>query len=384
MNLTPAERRAGIIVAITCVAAAALAFGLTMPLLGLLLENQGFSRSAIGISAAMAPLAIMFSSPFMPRIVARFGAKNVIVTSALVDAALMILLKATDDYYLWLPLRFVMGIAVSALFVTSESWINEVTENHNRGKIMAIYNVMLSAGFATGPLIILLVGSQGWLPFIASATVMALASLPMILTRAVNPPFEGTPTFSIARYFIIAPTLAGAMILFAMVENGSTSLLAVYGRRAGLSDGDAVTLISAVVFGGMVMALPVGWLADRMNRTRLLLILAVLTTLFAIFIPGTIQEPGLRLVVLFVWGAAASSIYTVAMALQGERFQGADLVTANAAFGTIYGMGSLAGPILLGVSMDTWDPHGFAYAVLAICVTFLVFASVRQGLKLRN
>lgn len=379
--LTPRERRAGIVVATACIASAALAFGLTLPLLGLLLEADGYSRTAIGVSSAMAPLAILFASPFIPRFVARHGAKRVIVSAALGDALLMVLLKLTDDYYAWLPIRVAMGVAVSALFVASESWINEVTENHNRGRVMAVYNIMLSAGFAAGPLVLLVVGVEGWMPFLISAAILFVAALPMLVTPVADPVFEGTPSFSVARYFLVAPTLAGAMLMFAMVENGSTSLLAVYGRRSGLEDAEAVTLISAVIFGGMMMALPIGWLADKVDRMKLLLVLAFGATVGSLLIPWTLLDPVLRLAVLFFWGACASSIYTVAMAIQGERFRGADLVTANAAFGTIYGMGALAGPMFIGVSMDYDDPNGFAWAVIAMCAGFFIFTIMRQALK---
>lgn len=379
--LTTGERRAGIIVATACVASAALGLGLTLPLLGLLLEGDNHSRTAIGVSSAMAPLAILIASPFVPRIVDRYGAKRVIIFAALGDAVLMLLLKLTDDYYAWLPLRLAMGAAMSALFVASESWINEVTENHNRGRVMAIYNIMLSAGFAAGPLVLLVVGIDGWPPFLMSAAILFIAAIPMIATPVADPVFGGTPSFSVARYFLVAPTLAGAMLMFAMVENGSTSLLAVYGRRSGLEDAEAVTLISAVIFGGMTMALPIGWLADKVDRMKLLLVLAFGATVGSFMIPWTLLDPVLRLAVLFFWGACASSIYTVAMAIQGERFRGADLVTANAAFGTIYGLGALAGPMFIGASMDYDDPDGFAWAVIAMCAGFFIFTVIRQALK---
>jgi MFS family permease len=381
MNLTPAERRAGITVAITCVAAAALALGLTIPLLGILLEADGWSRFHIGVNSAMSPLAIAVASPFMPALVARFGAKRVILTSALADAALIILIKITNDYYIWLPLRVMMGVSVAALFVTSESWINEVTEDHNRGKVMATYNFMLSLGFASGPVVIALVGTDGWAPFVAGSVVMFVAAIPMMTTPVSNPPFEGRASFSVLRYFIIAPSLAGAMIVFAMVENGSVALLSIYGIRSGLGEADAVLLLSAVVFGGMALAFPVGWLADHMNRMKLLVMLAAMATALAVLIPFTIALPVWGPAVLFIWGAAASSIYTVAMALQGERFKGADLVTANAAFGTIYGMGAFAGPMVIGASMDYDDPNGYAWAVIGISGCYLVFVAIRQMLK---
>lgn len=381
MNLSPAERRAGITIAIACVSAAALALGLTIPLLGILLEVQGWSRFHIGINSAISPIAIAIASPFMPAIVARFGAKRVILTAALADALLIILIKLTNDFYAWIPLRVLMGFSVSALFVTSESWINEVTEDHNRGKVMAAYNFMLSLGFASGPVVIALVGTQGWAPFVAGAAVMFAAAIPMALTPVANPAFGGGSSFSVLRYFLIAPSLAGAMIVFAMIENGSVALLSIYGIRSGLDEADAVLLLSAVVFGGMALAFPVGWLADHMNRMKLLVTLAAMATALSVLIPYSIAHAIWGPAVLFVWGAAASSIYTVAMALQGERFKGADLVTANAAFGTIYGLGAFVGPMVIGASMDYDDPDGYAWAVLAISAGFLLFLAVRQSWK---
>ncbi|PJK27605.1 MFS transporter [Minwuia thermotolerans] len=375
------ERVVGVTVAISSIAVAAMALGLTFPLIGLILEGEGWSRTAIGVNSAMAPLAILITAQFIPLWVNRLGAKKVILAAVLTDVVLLVALKAFQNYYIWLPIRFVMGVAVAALFVTSESWINQVTENHNRGRVMALYNTVLSAAFASGPLLIWVVGVDGWTPFVAGAAIMAAAALPMAFVPVVAPVFEGRPSFSVWRYLWIAPTLAGAMLLYAMIENGSTALMAVFGRRSGLPDAEAVTLISAVVFGGMVFAFPVGWLADRMDRIKLLVILAAAATFLIVLLPGLMDSRPARLLDLFLWGGAAASIYTVAMAIQGERFSGADLVTANAAFGTLYGFGALAGPMVLGASMDYHDPEGFVWAMVAICGTFTVFTIVRQRLK---
>lgn len=85
-ELTDSQRRAGLGISILCIAVAALAIGLTFPLLALLLEGKGFSGTAIGINSAMGPLAILLSSAFVPRWIARFGAKRFIVMCVLVSA----------------------------------------------------------------------------------------------------------------------------------------------------------------------------------------------------------------------------------------------------------------------------------------------------------
>jgi hypothetical protein len=66
------------------------------------------------------------------------------------------------------------------------------------------------------------------------------------------------------------------------------------------------------------------------------------------------------------------------MAIVGQRFRGADLVAANAAFGFLWGAGSLTGPILTGAAMDIWDPHGFPAAITVLTVVFVVFAIARR------
>ena len=383
-ELTDSQRRAGLGISILCIAVAALAIGLTFPLLALLLEGKGYSGTAIGINSAMGPLAILLSSAFVPRWIARFGAKRFIVMCVLANGVTMILFKMLDWYAVWLVLRLLSGVAVAGLFVASESWINQVARSEQRAQVMAIYNISLSAGFALGPVLLGFVGVQGWAPFIIGAAIMFVASIPMIFVPVVAPRFDGTPSFNVLTYVKVAPTLVGAILLYAMIENSTSSMISVFGRRSGLADQDALIMLSAVVVGGMFFAWPVGWLADRYDKIRLMMILGVIGVVGALAVPFTVQNLWLCYSILFVWGGAGASLYTIAMALQGERFSGADLVTANAAFGVLYGVGSLLGPAMTGVAMDLDDPNGYSWVMTGVCLIFVIFTVFRQRAKRRG
>jgi len=63
--------RSAIIGIIATVSIFAIAQGIPYPLLNFILERQGHSPSAIGPSAAMTPLGIIASSPFIPIMLAR-------------------------------------------------------------------------------------------------------------------------------------------------------------------------------------------------------------------------------------------------------------------------------------------------------------------------
>ena len=65
------------------------------------------------------------------------------------------------------------------------------------------------------------------------------------------------------------------------------------------------------------------------------------------------------------------------MALVGQRFRGAELVTASAAFGLLWGLGGLAGPSLGGFAMDLWDPDGLPAVLFLDCAGFICLALSR-------
>ena len=55
---------------------------------------------------------------------------------------------------------------------------------------MGIYATVLALGFAAGPAILGLVGTHGWLPYLAGTSLFALAALPLLLARDLSPAVE--------------------------------------------------------------------------------------------------------------------------------------------------------------------------------------------------
>jgi hypothetical protein len=70
-------------------------------------------------------------------------------------------------------------------------------------------------------------------------------------------------------------------------------------------------------------------------------------------------------------GAAGFGIYTVGLALLGERFRGTDLVAGTAAFATVWGLGSLFGAVACGWAMDGFGPNALPYALAIIFAVYL-------------
>jgi MFS family permease len=96
-------------------------------------------------------------------------------------------------------------------------------------------------------------------------------------------------------------------------------------------------------------------------------------------LPFLVTRPVLFWPVLVILGVAAGGVYTLSMIIVGQRFQGARLVTANAAFGVLWGIGSLVGPLAAGFGMRLLDPDGLP---LTLALAAAVFLAVFIGRRL--
>ena len=329
--------------------------------------------------ASVPALAILATTPFVPALVARLGIRTFLLACIGSELVLFLLLPAFDTLSAWFVIRALMGVSSAGLFIASETWINAVALERTRGRVLAVYAMIISGSFALGPLLIALTGTEGWAPFLAGSAFVAAAALPMLSAGRLSPVFEGASSFNVLSFLRIAPTLCAAIWLSSFKEMSSGALLPVFGVRSGLSENEAAALLSAAALGALVLQLPIGWVADHVNRYAVLFACALAGALGLALLPLLMQIGGAALWIgVLLWGGLFSGVYTAAMALLGQRFRGTELVTANAAFGFLWGLGGLTGPPLTGMAMDIWDPNGFPGLMLGVTVLFLALASLRR------
>ncbi|MCZ6721267.1 MAG: MFS transporter [Proteobacteria bacterium] len=360
---------------------AALIYGLTMPLLALVLEKQGVGDFLIGLSTATQFLAVIAVAPVTPWLLKTIGPARLILYGTLATVVLFLLLRVFFDVYAWFPLRFAMGVAAGLLWVAGEAWVNQITEDHVRGRVVAAFNLVIAGGFALGPTILILTGIEGWLPFIVSAAIMAVAAAPLLLSLGVAPKFEGRPSARLPRFLILAPVAMFVCLAFAAVEGVLVSFLSIYGMHVGLSQEVSISLITVMGLGGMAVQLPVGWLADRMDRRLLTSVCAFIALIGLLLMPVAVNVSIWKWPYIFLLGGALAALYTLGMVLLGERFKDADLAAATALFGVMWGVGSVIGPPLGGIGIELWDPHGMPVAVALMLAVFLplpVIAYIRR------
>ncbi|WEX87436.1 MFS transporter [Sinorhizobium garamanticum] len=371
-----------LIAAVAAITAVGIAIGLGLPLLSIIMEKRGIPSTLIGLNSAMAGFASMAAAPFTTKFAHRHGVAPTMLLAILFAAVSALGFYYITNFWLWFPLRVVFHGAITVLFILSEFWINATAPPNRRGFVLGIYGTVLSLGFASGPLLFSILGSEGILPFAVGAGVILLAAIPIFLARNESPVLGEKPERHFMRYVFLVPTATAAVFIFGAVESGGLSLFPIFGTRAGFTESQAALLLTVMGVGNFIFQIPLGMLSDRVkDRRTLLSAMTVIGLIGALCLPMLVESWVLMALVLLFWGGCVSGLYTVGLSHLGSRLQGADLAAANAAFVFSYAVGTVAGPQVIGAAMDVTGNDGFAWAIAAFFGLYVALSVARIVLK---
>lgn len=354
---------------IATAAAFGLTYGLSAPLIALELDRQGISGFVIGANAAMHALGVLLIAPVLPRVVARAGLARPAQAALIAATLLLAAFPLLPLLWVWFGLRVLLGMASESLFVISEAWLSQASDEKTRARTMGIYVAAMSGGIALGPAILSVSGHEGATPFLIGAG-LALAALAILLaTRPAEPASEPAGDGGLRHYLRLAPLAVAAAALNAAVEAAGLTLLPLYAVDLGWSEAQGALLLSVLLVGAILLQLPIGWLGDRMPRRRLIPGLASIAGVGALAWPAAFAHPAFAWPMAFLWGGAFVGIYTLTLTEVGEAFQGPDLTGVFAVMSAAWGVGALIGPLAGGAAVGL-AKHGLPLTIASLCLCF--------------
>ena len=360
---------AGVIAAMAVVD---LVYGITFPLMALVLDAQGVSKSMIGFSTIIQAAAVLVIAPFAPNLMTRFAPSRIMQSMTVALALLIIIAGLYPNVWFWFPLRLIIGAATALLWIASEALINELAVDRWRGRIIAIYTSVGAAGFALGPILLIITGSEGMGPFVTTSVITLLAGLPLffVMRHRLEVSEGGNP--GIWKIFLLAPVIMLANVAYASSAEALLTFFPLYGMHLGMSKEFALVLMTIMAAGGMILILPLGWVADHVNRMGMLVFVLLITMVGLLAMPHALQlEPWQVFLFVFAFGGIEGMIYTLGVVMIGERFRGAQLGAATTAFSACWGVGTMLGPLLVGVGMDWFGNGSMMYIIFAIFAVYL-------------
>jgi MFS family permease len=359
---------AGVIAAMAVVN---LVYGITFPLLALVLDGQGVSKTLIGLNTMVQALAVIVIAPWAPGLLRRVPPSRLMQAVTVCLAALFTVAGLFPNVWFWFPLRFVIGAMTAMLWICSEALINELAEEHWRGRIIGIYAAVGAAGFALGPLLLILTGSDGMLPFYATSALIFCAGIPLFLVQHARMAQQEEKPTGLWAVFWLAPTIMLANVAYAAAAESLMTFFPLFGIGLGVSENFALGLLTVMGLGTMILVMPLSWLADHVDRMGMLAACVLLTMVGLLLMPWAVRDSMLAGGYAFLFGGVEGMIYTLGVILVGERFKGALLAAATTLFTACWGAGTVIGPLLVGVGMDGFGSDRMPLIILALFALYL-------------
>ncbi|MFY0661550.1 MAG: MFS transporter [Shimia sp.] len=195
-------------------------YGLSFPLLAILLEQSGVGAARIGLNAAMPALGWLLVTPFLPQLHRWFSTKQLLLTFLGIVLLGLTCLAYFESFNLWLLGRFALGGGLGMVFRVLEYWLNATSPSRIWGRTIGLYAFCFLLGIAAGSLMQPQFGTFGGLDFGAVALPLllggvVLAALPLAQQTASEP----TTPVSLRLVASVAPLAIAAVFCYGLYED---------------------------------------------------------------------------------------------------------------------------------------------------------------------
>jgi MFS family permease len=357
--------------------------GLLSSLLGIRSDLEGFPTLVIGIVMVMHYVGFLVGSLLIPRWLVTVGHIRVFAGLTTLAAATALSYSLLVDPVAWGVLRFVVGLCMSGLYVTVESWLNDRASNENRGGLLSVYMLVVTLGLGLGQLMLGLADPFDTTLFILAGMLIALAVVPVAMIRIPTPSKVVPVKLSLRDLAHRAPLGVAAVAVAGAAGSSVIALGAVYGTQAGMDPARVGVFMAAFMVGGAVTQYPIGRLSDWVPRRRVILAMAIGAT--GVGLVGTFVDSSGPLVILVAaaYGSLVFPLYSVAVSHVNDVIPENQLVVAAAGAVFVFGIGSVIGPLSVSILMGALGPVGFFWGLALYCVPLAIYAFVRIVSKAR-
>ena len=351
--------------------------GMLSTVLSLRMNLEGFSTHITGLIMAfyyMGLLAGFFICHYVIERVGHIRALTAFVAVATICVMVYgLYLSATT----WALLRFLSGIASFGLFMVIESWLSELTDSSQRGRVFSIYMVMTYLGSGFGQQMIKLGEVQGEDLFLIVGILLSLSMIPIAVTKAAHPALPKRERYRFGLLLHKSPLGVLGCLSAGLINSAFLAMTPVFASQIGLNVAQISWLMSVGVLGGLSLQWVVGTLSDHYDRTLIILLLGISVAALTLFLyfSETRSFPWL-MVEMGSLGGLAFTIYPTAVARAQDVFEGKNAVAVSAGLLLAYSIGASLGPIAASAMMGVMrNPYGlFAYwAVISSLFTGSVF-----------
>jgi MFS family permease len=365
--------------------------GIVVPLLPIYAHDLGASGLYIALIFGAFSLSRTLLLTYFGRQSDKRGRKPFIILGLFAYTLVSLAFTLANNVEALISIRFFQGIASAMIMPAIQAYIGDITPDGREGFTMGLFNMSMFLGLSIGPLIGGVIHDRFSLETsFASMGFLTLAGF--LLSLFLLPPTKSEKGVNkrsepLAWKRLLHDRETAGLFLFRFAYAACIGIIwgflpVLADTEFSLSSSTIGLLVMLGVFSSGLMQIPMGFLADRVNR-KMMIVIGGLIISYAIFSfewTNSFKDLIAASILFGIGGGVAMPPLMAMAVLKGNAIDAMGVVMGLLAMG--HSLGMLLGSLLAGFMMDIFQlryafPSGAA--VMVLCVGLFVVCTYKRN-----
>jgi len=348
-------------------------------------DFEGFSVLTTGLIMSGYFIGALASSMLSPKQIEKTGQIRTYAAYASIASTAILIQILFIEPPVWFVARFLSGFCIVGIMIIVEGWLNSISSNENRGQIFSIHMIVVWAGLALGQGLFVVDDPAGASLFLLASILLSVSLIPILLTEIKAPETEAQESLGLRALWKASPSGVATIGLSGLASAGFFGVGTIYAVKAGFSVSETALFMTLFIGFGAVSQWPLGWLSDKIDRRKVILLCCVSVISICIVLASFEFTNTILLILSALVGAFTLPLYSLAVAQANDRLEPKQMISASGTIVLVFSVFAALGPFTMSYFLELFEMFGFMLYMgivhLVIAVTVLMMMMITQNVE---
>jgi MFS family permease len=360
-----------------------LGYGLSNILLPIRMQHDGVSIENIGLVLSMLSVGFLIGAYYSRILLQRVGHIRIFAMCGSLTSVAILLSGLYPEPLMLAGMRIITGFCIVCTNATLDSWLSHSATEKNRGRILSINQMMIMTALFSGQFLLNVAPIDDITLFVICGVLFSLSITPIVISKQKGPHIENSPSMSLMTVFKLSPLGVVSCFYCGFLYSSLINMLPIFANHKGITDLDLSIFMGSAISGAIILQFPIAYLSHHFDRRKVMLFMVATLIALGLSVPLLISEDMFKLtlfVIALITGLVAC-LYPMSMSETFDTVLKEQILAAMSSLLLIYALGSILGPYLASVVMDSFGSSALFSFMNVVALTLLFFISIRMKLQ---
>ncbi len=359
-------------------------------IVALYFAQTGASQEIAALAPAAYSLGFLIGCFYIAGWITSIGHIRAFSAAAAICTAAALLFSVTDNEPTLLIVRLMTGVATAGLFAIGDAWISETVEEHSRSRLLAVFAIILGLMSVLSQVLVIVTPDDRNQSFVLMSLLYCLAIVVIAATPSTPPEGKERANVRFKALFQDAPTSAIGALTVGIVSTVFMNVVPYRAAVIGIDAADVAIGIAANHVGCVLFLYPLGFVSDRLDRRRVIVVTATIATgalaAFATFATGDgVRHAAIvgtplyiaMLAGLVLLGGSMLTLYSLLLAHAMDRTVPVYVASSAVKMLFVFTIGGIAGSLITSALSAVFGDAAMGWMLVLAMAAFVFFTALR-------